>query len=598
MGGEAAESGVGVGSIVAGTYEIVRVLGRGGMGAVWEAHHSRLPGKRVAIKVLHASVADDPEALARFRREAEIACRLGHPNIVEVHDFNKLDDGSPYLILELLEGESLDDRLRKGALSIEDCEAYMRQIASALQCAHAQGVIHRDLKPQNIFLVPSPTGVGPDIVKVLDFGISKIRGSQTVQTQDSTLLGTPQYMAPEQAVGQHDKADARTDIFALGAMLYELLSGQPAFGGQNIPEVVYKVVHVEEAPLTALVTDIPPDKAAAIHKALSKAQDDRFATVDEFVLAFTGAPLAALRATGTARVARVDNEMLASAATVDSSKIEMAKAATVASHSSEMPAMTGAYASQGDAKLGDANLGAAATIASGNSSRIGRPHRCAAGAATRCRVATAKPPTAHSHRTGAAGCRGHGLCLDARQRRHDAKRCSSADARCRQPHRDDDTDLRRLDARCRARRCRRPRCRRPGCRQNGSQAPAHARGATDRRGGSHRSGQTPPGGPIRISRRVAATKPLPSHALPIAYIPQLAATCCRRPRSAARATFRPLTAPSAKFQPPGNGPLAQPAKRSLGSQAPATGTRAYLRLSSAPSRCATLESQLPPPLSS
>lgn len=368
MGSETAESGVKRGSIVAGTYEVVRMLGRGGMGAVWEAHHTRLPGKRVAIKVLHASVAEDPEALARFRREAEIACRLGHPNIVEVHDFNKLEDGSPYLILELLEGTSLDEHLKLGALGVEECEAYLRQIAAALQCAHAQGVIHRDLKPQNIFLVPSPSGVGPAIAKVLDFGISKIRGSQTVKTQDSTLLGTPQYMAPEQAVGQHDSVDARTDIFALGAMVYELLSGKPAFGGQNIPEVVYKVVHVTEAPLMELVPSMPPDKAAAVHKALSKAQEDRFASVADMVFAFTGEPLPADRPKSPSIPIRHGSRSMESAATVDSSKFDIASAATVdsrkmnieqaatiASHSSEMPAMHESAAALGSAMTIDSS---------------------------------------------------------------------------------------------------------------------------------------------------------------------------------------------------------------------------------------------------
>ena len=329
MGSETAELGVKAGSIVAGTYEIVRMLGRGGMGAVWEAHHTRLPGKRVAIKVLHASVAEDPEALARFRREAEIACRLGHPNIVEVHDFNKLEDGSPYLILELLEGTSLDEHLRQGPLGIEECEAYVRQIAAALQSAHAQGVVHRDLKPQNIFLIASPSGVGPAIAKVLDFGISKIRGSETVKTLDSTLLGTPQYMAPEQAVGQHDSVDGRTDIFALGAMVYELLSGKPAFGGQNIPEVVYKVVHVAETPLVELLPNIPPEKAAAVHKALSKAQDDRFQSVGELVLAFTGEPLPSERSRNPSIPAHPTSGVFSSAATVDSSKLDIASAATV-----------------------------------------------------------------------------------------------------------------------------------------------------------------------------------------------------------------------------------------------------------------------------
>jgi serine/threonine-protein kinase len=333
MSSRALADGVDVGTIVADTYKIVSILGKGGMGTVWEAHHARLPGKRVAIKVLHSSVAEDADALARFRREAEIACRLGHPNIVEVHDFNKLDNGSPYLILELLEGESLDQRLRAGRLPLESCEHILRQVGAALQCAHAQGVVHRDLKPQNIFLVPSPTGVGPEIAKVLDFGISKIRGSQTVKTQESTLLGTPQYMAPEQAVGHHDKVDARTDLFALAAMIYELLSGKAAFSGQNIPEVVYKVVHAEPTPIANLVPSLPAEKAAALHKALSKAQEERYPTISAFVEAFTGTALPATRV----RRVSTPSDLAAQAATLDSSKIAIGQARTMESQSTEMP---------------------------------------------------------------------------------------------------------------------------------------------------------------------------------------------------------------------------------------------------------------------
>ena len=214
--------------------------------------------------------------------------------------------------------------------------------------------------------MPSPSGVGPEIIKVLDFGISKIRGSQTVMTQDSTLLGTPQYMAPEQAVGQHESVDARTDIFALGAMFYELLSGSPPFSGQNIPEVVYKVVHVEEPRLTTLVPGLSEAQADAIHKALAKTQANRFKSVGEMVLAFTGSPLAADRSTSVQRISQdsmkdslaaaktLDSSKidLAQAATVDSSKIDLAKAATVASHSTDIPAVVST----------PEDLGAAATI--------------------------------------------------------------------------------------------------------------------------------------------------------------------------------------------------------------------------------------------
>src|SRR4051812_12934107 len=188
-------SGIEVGALLADTYEVTRLIGRGGMGEVWLAKHRRLPGKQVAIKVLHVGGAQlSPDALARFRREAEVATRIGHPNIVEVHDFNTLPDGSPYLVLEFLQGESLGSRLRH-PMELAEAQRILRQVGSALQAAHAHGVVHRDLKPDNVFLVPTPMGT---VVKVLDFGISKVLHTSTLQTQESVLVGTPAYMSPEQ----------------------------------------------------------------------------------------------------------------------------------------------------------------------------------------------------------------------------------------------------------------------------------------------------------------------------------------------------------------------------------------------------------------
>jgi serine/threonine-protein kinase len=169
----------------------------------------------------------------------------------------------------------------------------VRQVGSALAAAHREGIVHRDLKPQNIFLVPSESdGRAVDVAKVLDFGISKIRGSDTVKTQDSTLLGTPQYMAPEQATGQHDRVDERTDLFALGAIVYEMVAGHPAFSGANIPEVVFKVVYEQPAPLPA---GTPPRLVTAVERAMAKKQDDRFPDVNAFVEALTGSPLPVTR---------------------------------------------------------------------------------------------------------------------------------------------------------------------------------------------------------------------------------------------------------------------------------------------------------------
>ena len=284
-----------IGAMVANTYAIEALLGRGGMGAVWLASHVRLPGKKVAIKVLHPDVAD-PESLARFRREAEIASRLGHPNIVAVHDFNVLADGTPYLVLEYLAGESLGARISRGPMTLPEIVPIVRQIGSALQAAHAAQIVHRDLKPANVFLVPTESGgeLGEQ-TKVLDFGISKIHGSETVKTQDSAFLGTPQYMAPEQATGNHAAVDQRTDIFALGAMVYEMFAGHPAFRGSSIPEVVFKVVYEDPPPLATLVPGLPAEVAAAVHRALAKKPDDRFPDVSAFVESLTGARLSSLR---------------------------------------------------------------------------------------------------------------------------------------------------------------------------------------------------------------------------------------------------------------------------------------------------------------
>ncbi len=304
-----ARSGIDVGSVIADTYTIEALIGRGGMGAVFLASHKRLPGKKVAIKLLHADLSGD-EVLARFKREAEIASRLAHPNIVGVHDYNVMPDGTPYVVLDYLEGSSLAQHLKQGPLPLERVLSIVRQVGSALAAAHREGIVHRDLKPQNIFLVPTEVdGRATDVAKVLDFGISKIRGSDTVKTQEATLLGTPQYMAPEQATGQQDKVDERTDQFALGAIVYEMLTGQPAFSGANIPEVVFKVVYEQPRPLAQLAPDTPRHVVEAVETAMKKERTERYDNVSNFVEAVTGAPLsvnkpAALPPTGGATRSR------------------------------------------------------------------------------------------------------------------------------------------------------------------------------------------------------------------------------------------------------------------------------------------------------
>jgi serine/threonine-protein kinase len=283
-----------VGVVVADAYEITHLLGKGGMGAVWAARHLRLPGKRVAIKVLLGGM-DDAQALARFRREAEVASRIGHAGIVEVLDFNQLADGTPYQVLEFLAGESLGARLARGRLPLDTALDYARQIGSALAAAHRAGVVHRDLKPENIFLCPTDAGgVVSERVKILDFGISKIRGSATVKTQDQVLIGTPQYMAPEQASGQNAAIDARTDLFALSAIVYEMLAGRPAFSGESVVAVIMNVVTGTPVALATVAPGVPASVVAAVERALAKKPDERFADVPSFIEALTGRPLQTL----------------------------------------------------------------------------------------------------------------------------------------------------------------------------------------------------------------------------------------------------------------------------------------------------------------
>jgi serine/threonine-protein kinase len=294
-----AASDIRVGAVLQDTYEITSLLGKGGMGAVFLARHRRLPGRQVAVKVLQNGAGLNSELFARFRREAEIASQLGHPNIVEVHDFDTLPDGTPFLLMEYLRGESLEARLDRGPLPLAEAFAIVRQIGSALQAAHRAGVVHRDLKPANVFLLPADTG---ERVKLLDFGISKILDSQTMQTQEAVLMGTPQYMAPEQALGKNSEIDARTDLFALGCIVYEMLSGAPPFAGEgsSIVQVIFRIVHTQPEPLASRCPDAPAHVIAAVERALSKDPKDRYPDVASFITELTGSPLQSLPSAGAA----------------------------------------------------------------------------------------------------------------------------------------------------------------------------------------------------------------------------------------------------------------------------------------------------------
>jgi serine/threonine protein kinase len=277
-----------IGTVVGDTYEVTRLIGRGATSVVWAARHRRLPEKEVAIKVLLFAADRHSEAYARLRHEAEIISRLNHPNIVQILDFDELPAGTPYMVLELLRGETLRERLRQGRLALDRALEIATQIGSALSAAHHHGVVHRDLKPGNVFLSPTvPPGTVSDHVKVLDFGLSRMQGATTLSTL-SGLGGTPQYMAPEQWTGSVP-TDARADIFAFGAVLYEMLAGRPAFKGESVPEVAMQVVYRAPEPIRHLLPDLPAAVADAVERALEKDRERRFATVPAFLAALGSA---------------------------------------------------------------------------------------------------------------------------------------------------------------------------------------------------------------------------------------------------------------------------------------------------------------------
>jgi serine/threonine protein kinase len=276
------------GTILQGTYRIVGPIAEGGCGEIFLADHTRLPGQ-VAIKVLHRGLEHNPEMLSRFRQEAEITATLSHPHIVQVLDFNVTDQGYPYLVMEMLAGQSLTSRINDPKAPPLDPMAVVdivEQIAQALHAAHARGIVHRDLKPDNIMLL-SGDGV-KDFVKVLDFGISQASWRPRV-TNGADVAGTPQYMAPEQACGLREAIDSRTDQFSLAAIAYTLLTGREPFDAEDPIAVLYQVVHADPPPPAALVPRLGSAVDAVIMCGLAKQSVDRFPSVLEFAAALRAA---------------------------------------------------------------------------------------------------------------------------------------------------------------------------------------------------------------------------------------------------------------------------------------------------------------------
>jgi tRNA A-37 threonylcarbamoyl transferase component Bud32 len=260
-----------IGSVLHGTYRVVRRIGGGGMGTVYEAEHTRLQ-QRFALKFLDASLTRDTEAYARFRQEAEIAASLAHDSIVQVFDFNVASDDTPYMVLEFVEGVTLGEWMHGRRVPALDVLRVFQPLCDALAAAHAAGIVHRDLKPNNVMV----HGEKSDLtVKLFDFGISKVAHVDAM-TRANVLMGTPHYMSPEQASGNAATVDASTDVFALGALLYEMLSGRPAFDQTTTAAVLHAIVYEAPPALAELCPDLPPALAAVVEKCLAKSPTDRF----------------------------------------------------------------------------------------------------------------------------------------------------------------------------------------------------------------------------------------------------------------------------------------------------------------------------------
>ncbi|QUV99200.1 SUMF1/EgtB/PvdO family nonheme iron enzyme [Chloracidobacterium sp. MS 40/45] len=274
--------GLAIGHRFQGKYEILRLLGVGGMGRVYQARHCELDSL-VAIKIMVSSLSSDREAIERFKREARAMARVQHPNAVRVLD-SGVEQGDCYLIMEFLEGETLRERMTRlrhqgTPPSLETIIRYAEQVFAVLEFMHRQNITHRDLKPDNIFL--TRIADGEETVKVLDFGIAKIQTATVVgMTTEGTMVGTPRYMSPEQCRG--GAIDGRADIYSMGVVLYEMLAGCPPFDGDTAIAVALKHINEPPPPLRQLNPNVPEAVAAVIHRALEKSPSQRFRTAQEF----------------------------------------------------------------------------------------------------------------------------------------------------------------------------------------------------------------------------------------------------------------------------------------------------------------------------
>src|SRR3954470_19942719 len=271
--------------VILGQYRVTGTIGHGGMGIVYAAEHSLL-GKPAAIKVLRSELSQRQDVVARFFNEARAATAIRHPSIIEIYDFGWTRDGAAYLVMELLEGETLARRASRVRLRWSAVLAIARQIAGALAAAHAKGIVHRDLKPENVFLVPDPEVPGGERIKLLDFGIAKLAAdtSPTVTvTRTGAVIGTPTYMAPEQCRGV--AVDHRAALYALGCVIYELCCGRPPFRGEGSGDVLAAHIYMPVPAMSTAKAEVPEAVEALVRRLLAKAPGDRLQTAEEVIFA-------------------------------------------------------------------------------------------------------------------------------------------------------------------------------------------------------------------------------------------------------------------------------------------------------------------------
>lgn len=362
-----------IGDVIQNKYKIVGVIGQGGMGAVFEGENMAI-ARRVAIKVLHQQVASQAGVLERFEREAQAAGRIGNDHILEVLDMGTLADGDRFMVMEFLDGETLQDRIQKrGRMSPSEAANLSKQLLTGLLAAHHAGIIHRDLKPENVFILREKAG-RTDFVKIIDFGISKFTqlGGDMKMTATGAVMGTPYYMSPEQAKGT-TAADARSDLYAVGVILYKAITGQVPFDGQTFNELLFKIVLSPLPNAREFVPDLDPAFESIICKAMARDAGDRFQTAEDFIAALT-----AWEKSGS-------GVSLAPAST-DQSRVQRATApgvvepGTQAHSGTAIPTHTPAGTLIGD-NLTDSGTGQTASGAWSNS-EIGIPKKSNAGALT------------------------------------------------------------------------------------------------------------------------------------------------------------------------------------------------------------------------